>query len=71
MSVMSVRYRADADVLGGRCGKPRFTKSEAAGHLKQALADPKRREQRVYFCWQCQVWHLTSQTLTEPKEVAL
>lgn len=25
-----------------------------------------RQEKRVYFCWQCQAWHLSSLGLTDP-----
>jgi hypothetical protein len=49
------------------CSKRRLSKSQAADRLSVLLSnpDPKRQEQRMYYCWQCEAWHLTSQGLTE------
>lgn len=50
--------------LGGSCSKVQYeTESEALLFLDriQRMKTAKRRECGVYFCEQCQAWHLTSQ----------
>lgn len=56
------------------CAKKCLTKSEAAAILKHNKHHSKqyRKEQRSYYCKDCNSWHLTSQEdLTETLEIKI